>query len=167
MTRVLFVCTGNICRSPTAEGVFRAAVAEAGLAAAITADSAGTTSWHAGEAPDPRTIAAAAARDIDISALRARCIEVGDFHDFDMMLAMDRSHLGIIESMAPARAPAKTSLFLDFAPDAARSEVPDPYYGGEDGFEHVLDLVEIGARGLLEHIIRAHGGAGGGARGGK
>lgn len=166
MTRVLFVCTGNICRSPTAEGIFRAAVAEAGLAASITADSAGTTGWHVGEAPDARAIAAAAARGIDISGLRARSIEAGDFHGFDMVLAMDRTHLRVIEAQAPAGAPAETRLFLDFAPEAGSSDVPDPYYGGADGFEHVLDLVEMGGRGLLGHL-RGRRGARDGAQDGE
>lgn len=149
--RVLFVCLGNICRSPTAEGVFRRLLEERGLAQRVEVDSCGTGDWHAGQAPDDRTCAAAARRGIDLSGLRARQLSVDDFSRFDYLLAMDHANLKEVQALAPAGAQAHVGLFLDFAglTDAA---VPDPYFGGSEGFEEVLDLVEQGARGLLAEI---------------
>lgn len=150
--RILFVCTGNICRSPTAEGVFRALVAREGLDHEIEADSAGTHGYHIGEPPDPRTVAAAAARDINISSQRARKITRADFGIFNYVLAMDEGHLSILRRMAPAGADARLGLFLDFAPGLEGCGVPDPYYGEIEDFERVAELVELGAAGLLAHI---------------
>lgn len=152
MVKVLFVCTGNICRSPTAEGVFRHMVERAGLAGRIATGSAGTHGYHVGEPPDPRTVRAARQRGYDLSGLRARRVAAADFERFDHILAMDRGHLAALTRMAPAGCAATIGLFLDHTPDAAKREVPDPYYGESDHFMEVLDLVEHGARGLLEHI---------------
>lgn len=152
MIKVLFVCTGNICRSPTAEGVFRALVEAEGLAGRIATDSAGTHGYHVGEAPDGRSAAAALRRGVDLSDLRARKVRPGDFSDFDLVLAMDRGHADILRRQCPPDLAGRVRLFLDFAPDLGIKDVPDPYYGGGDGFERVLDMVEAGARGVLEHI---------------
>ena len=152
MKRVLFVCTGNICRSPTAEGVFRRFVAQAGLEGRIGMDSAGTHGYHVGEPPDPRTQAAASARGYDLSGLRARRIAREDFNRFDLVLAMDRDHHEILAGFAPAGAGHKLRLLMEFARRSGVDEVPDPYYGGPDGFELVLNLVEDAAEGLLDHL---------------
>ncbi|HYG89724.1 MAG TPA: low molecular weight protein-tyrosine-phosphatase [Azospirillum sp.] len=154
MVKVLFVCTGNICRSPTAEGVFRHMARQAGLDGRIATDSAGTHDYHVGEAPDHRSQRAAAKRGIDISDLRARRVTAEDFRRFDYVLAMDQGHLALLRRMAPADGTAEVRLFMDYAPQAPRREVPDPYYGEGSHFNEVLDLVEEGARGLLEHIRR-------------
>lgn len=150
--RVLFVCTGNICRSPTAEGVARQVFAQAGLAAAVEFDSAGTHGYHVGEAPDARTRKAAMRRGYDLAPLRARRLELADFERFDLLLAMDRGHLQEMQSMCPPHLRQRLGLFMAFAPQAAADEVPDPYYGGGGGFEHVLDLCEAAVGGLLERI---------------
>jgi len=147
--RVLFVCTGNICRSPTAEGAFRLVVAEAGLSDHFEIDSAGTSSYHIGDAPDSRSIAAAARRGIDLNPLRARRIDETDFDAFDLILAMDHGHLNHLRAMRREEHKAEIRLFLDYHPDARHRDVPDPYYGGEDDFTHVLDLVETASRELL------------------
>ena len=149
MTTVLFVCLGNICRSPTAEAVFRKLAQEAGLAAAC--DSAGTGDWHAGEAPHPPSVKAAARRGYDLSGLRARQVLPADFSDFDLILAMDRSNLADLRQMA-ANLPyaAQPQLFLDYAPQTGRKDMPDPWYSGE--YDLVLDLVEAGSRGLIEAL---------------
>lgn len=152
MVKVLFVCTGNICRSPTAEGVFRMMVEREGLSASIEVASAGTGSWHVGEAPDPRSQEAARNRGIELGAIRARQVIDEDFHRFDYILAMDGSNLSRLERMRPAGAPGKLSMFLDFVPGFERHDIPDPYYSGRQGFELVLNLVEEGALGLLEHL---------------
>lgn len=148
--RVLFVCLGNICRSPTAEGVFRAVAAREGVAA--EADSAGTGAWHVGEPPDRRATAAAARRGIDLSTQRARQARAEDFNEFDHILAMDRSNLADLQAIAPPGARADLRLFLDYAPDQPVREVPDPYYGGARGFETVLDLIEEASAGLLAEL---------------
>ena len=150
---VLFVCTGNICRSPTAEGVFRHCVEKAGVVARITSDSAGTHDYHVGEPPDPRTQAAARRRGYELGALRARRVRREDFEVFDYVLAMDEANLRQLERLCPREHAHKLKLFLDFAGGMPR-EVPDPYYGGPDGFERVLDLVEKAAQGLLRHLDR-------------
>lgn len=149
--KVLFVCTGNICRSPTAEGVFRHMVEKAGLGQHITADSAGTHGYHIGDPPDPRSCAAAAARGFDLSALRARKVTARDFQDFDLILAMDRSHFAHLEAMRPKGARADLKLYLDFHPDSRTKDVPDPYYGGPEGFAQVLDMIEAASKKLLAH----------------
>ena len=152
MKRVLFVCTGNICRSPTAEGVFRRFVEQAGLEDRIGMDSAGTHGYHIGAPPDPRTQAAASARGYDLSGLRARRIAREDFSRFDLVLAMDRDHHAILTRFAPSGAGHKLRMLIEFARRSGVDEVPDPYYGGPDGFELVLNLVEDAAEGLLEHL---------------
>ncbi|MEK7245591.1 MAG: low molecular weight protein-tyrosine-phosphatase [Pseudomonadota bacterium] len=156
MIRVLFVCLGNICRSPTAEGVFRARVARAGLAHAIATDSAGTHDYHIGDPPDSRARAAAKRRGVDISDLRGRQATREDFVRFDYVLAMDRANLRHLAQLCPKGAEPRLRLLLEFALGVDRDEVPDPYYGGEAGFERVLDLTEAAAEGLLAHILSSH-----------
>ena len=155
MAAVLFVCLGNICRSPTAHGVFTRQVADAGLDSAIAIDSAGTGAWHVGEPPDSRATAAARSRGYDLSPLRARQVVPGDFQEFDFILAMDRSNLSHLEALKPADFEGHPGLFLDFHPLPPQREVPDPYYGGSDGFETVLDMVESAGEGLLQTIQRS------------
>ena len=152
MIRVLFVCMGNICRSPTAEGVFRHFVGAAGLTGRIEADSAGTHDYHIGAPPDSRSQAAAAQRGYDLGGLRARQVRTEDFADFDYVLAMDETNRAALRRLCPSQYRDRVKLFLEFAPDSGVREVPDPYYGGSRGFEEVLDLVEEAARGLLDHI---------------
>lgn len=149
---VLFVCTGNICRSPTAEGAFRQAVRAAGVAERFTVDSAGTHGYHIGEPPDPRAVAAALAAGIDIRDLRARRVTRTDFQDFDLIVAMDRSHFGALETMRAAEDRATLALFMDYVPDGGRRDVPDPYYGGPEDFARVLDLAQAGVRGILDAL---------------
>lgn len=151
MIKLLFVCTGNICRSPTAEGVFRALVQRQGLEAQFAADSAGTQAYHIGEAPDPRSCQAALKRGYDLTALRARKVTAADFKAFDLILAMDRGHHAELLRLCPKDLHGKLRLFLEFAPQLGARDVPDPYYGGSDGFERVLDMVEAGCLGLLQH----------------
>jgi protein-tyrosine phosphatase len=150
--RVLFVCTGNICRSPTAEGVLRKLAADAGLAHRIVVDSAGTHGYHVGEAPDARSQTHARQRGYDLSELRARRFTREDFHAFDLILAMDREQHAILARLAPSSAGQKLRMMLEFARRPGGDEVPDPYYGGPDGFELVLDLIEDAAEGLLDHL---------------
>lgn len=147
-TRVLFVCLGNICRSPTAEGVARELARREAPELAIEFDSAGTADYHVGEAPDFRTIEAARRRGYDLSDLRARQFSRDDFDRFDLVLAMDDANLADLRALATKGA-AEPKLFMDFAPHASTREVPDPYYGKEAGFDRVIDLVEEGARGLI------------------
>jgi protein-tyrosine phosphatase len=149
---VLFVCTGNICRSPTAEAIFRKLAANAGMAEAVTADSAGTHGYHVGEPPDPRSQKAAAKRGYDLSALRARTIEDADFQRFDLILAMDQEHYATLSRIAGATAGHKLKLMMSYARRFKEREVPDPYYGGPQGFERVLDMLEDAAQGLLEAL---------------
>jgi len=149
---VLFVCLGNICRSPTAHAVFERKAQERGLASVIDVDSAGTGDWHLGAPPDRRATAAAAERGYDLSALRARQVTQADFNQFDYMLAMDSSNLSDLSKLAPQYSRTNLSLLLDYAPDSPVREVPDPYYGGNDGFARVLDMVEDACDSLLDHI---------------
>jgi protein-tyrosine phosphatase len=150
--RILFVCLGNICRSPTAEAVFRSIVEREAPDLAVEVDSAGTAGYHIGEPPDLRTQAAARRRGYDLSALRARVVERGDFDRFDLILAMDAANAAELRRRAPASRRERVKLFLEFARDLDDTEVPDPYYGGSSGFERVLDLVEAASRGLVEHL---------------
>ena len=150
--RVLFVCLGNICRSPTAEAVFRHLLAQSASGLAVEVDSAGIGDWHIGEPPDKRAQAAALRRGFDMSRLRARQIVHEDFALFDLILAMDRQNLAELRRRAPVQYRERVRLFLEFAPELATPDVPDPYYGGEAGFEEVLDLAEQAARGLLGHL---------------
>lgn len=147
--RVLFVCMGNICRSPTAEAVFRHLLSTEAQGLDVVADSAGTHAYHVGEPPDDRAMAAARRRGISMDDLRARRVCREDFARFDLVLAMDEDNLAHLLRMAPPQYHGRVRLLLDYAPAAGRREVPDPYYGGETGFEDVLDLVEEAARGLL------------------
>lgn len=147
---VLFVCLGNICRSPTAHGICRARAEARGLHF-LEIDSAGTGDWHVGKAPDRRATAAAAQRGIDIKDLRARTVAHEDFDRFDYILAMDRNNRADLQAMAPAGARARVGLLLDYS-DTPEDEVPDPYYGGDDGFEHVLDLVSDAVERFLDTV---------------
>lgn len=151
-THVLFVCLGNICRSPTAHGVFEALVQREKLQDRIRVDSCGTGSFHIGEKPDPRAIKAAARRDYDLSVQRARQLKPEDFSTFHYVLAMDRMNLGNVKAVAPKHYSGHLGLFLDFSQQRTYTQVPDPYYESDDGFELVLDLVEDASQGLLEAI---------------
>ncbi len=149
---VLFVCLGNICRSPTAEGVFRHLLEQEAPGLRVEVDSAGTADYHIGEPPDLRSQRAAARRGIDLGGLRARQVTRADFARFDLILAMDRGNLLELEAMRPKNARARLQLFLEYAPDSARLEVPDPYYGDASVFEDVLDLSAAASRGLLADL---------------
>jgi protein-tyrosine phosphatase len=149
---VLFVCMGNICRSPTAEAVFRMYVDHAGLSESILIDSAGTHDYHIGHPPDLRSQQAAMQRGYDMSGLRGRKVEGHDFERFDYVLAMDKANLAILQYLAPRGCNKQLGLFLEFARHHNEREVPDPYFGGSQGFEHVLDMVEDASQGLLQHI---------------
>lgn len=150
--RILFVCTGNICRSPTAEGVARGLAQRLGLADQFEFDSAGTHGYHVGEAPDPRSVAAARRRGYELAALRARRVSEFDFVGFDHILAMDREHQEWLRHACPPEQRTKLKLFLEFSEKFDEDEVPDPYYGGPQGFEHVLDLVEDAASHLIQTL---------------
>jgi protein-tyrosine phosphatase len=152
--KVLFVCTGNICRSPTAEGVLRKLVAEAGLAHRIEVDSAGTHGYHVGDPPDPRAIRSAALRGYDLSDLRARRVERGDFERFDLLISMDRGHHEWLLELCPDGQFHRLRLFQDFAEAPDLLDVPDPYYGEVADYELALDMIEPGARGLLQALER-------------
>jgi protein-tyrosine phosphatase len=147
--RILFVCLGNICRSPTAEGVLRDLAHKCAPALELDIDSAGTAGYHIGSPPDPRSQRAAQRRGIDISGLRARQIARGDFTTYDLIIAMDRANLRDLEAKSPGHARGKLRLFLQYAPQTGRTEVPDPYYGEDADFELVLDLCTVAARGLI------------------
>jgi len=155
VTRILFVCLGNICRSPTVEGVARELARREAPQLALHFDSAGTADYHVGDPPDARSIRAARTRGYDISALRARQLQRTDFQHFDLLLAMDAENLANMLRIAPAGGEQRARLFLDFARDAGISSVPDPYYGDAAGFERGIDLAEHGVRGLLRDISAA------------
>jgi protein-tyrosine phosphatase len=148
----LFVCLGNICRSPTAEGVFRAAAVRAGLQERILIDSAGLGDQHIGWPPDPRAIQAAKRRGYELAGIRGRRVTVADFARFGWIIAMDRDNLRTLTELKPPDFEGYLGLLLDFAPDHATREVPDPYFGGPEGFERVLDLVEASVDGLLQRL---------------
>jgi len=153
--KVLMVCLGNICRSPTAHGVMLSKIEEAGLEDRIVVDSAGTGDWHIGAHPDPRATAAAQIRGYEIAELIARQVALDDFQTFDYILCMDRNNLKALRDICPGHLKSRLRLFLDFA-DSGHETVPDPYYSGAQGFELVLDLVEDACTGLLNHIRREH-----------
>ncbi len=152
--RLLFACLGNICRSPMAEGVFRRVAEDAGQLHLFEIDSAGMGDWHKGEAPDHRAQKAALEWGVDISGQSARKIELEDFDGFDLILAMDGSNISDLQDIAPHAARHKIRRFLDYAPHLDAEDVSDPYYGGEAGFVHALDLIEVAAKGLLEDLMR-------------
>ncbi len=154
---VLFVCMGNICRSPTAEGVFRKVVSDAELHDDILVDSAGTHAYHENEPPDRRARVAAERRGFPLDNIRARRVSIEDYERFDYILAMDEDNLSILIEGAPEQHRYKVRLFLEFAAASRVMEVPDPYYGGASGFERVLDLVEEASEGLLETLRRESG----------
>jgi protein-tyrosine phosphatase len=156
MMKILFVCMGNICRSPTAQGVFARVLRERAPELPVEVDSAGTHGYHVGEPPDRRAVQAAARRGIDISSLRARRVAGADFEQFDMILAMDRENRDALLQLSPREFRSRVRLLMEFA-DVAEDflDVPDPYYGGDLGFEHVLDLVESAAEGLLQELLAA------------
>ena len=156
MVRVLFVCMGNICRSPTAEGVFTHLVVRQQLSHCISVDSAGTHAYHVGERPDIRAQQAALQRGVDMSGLSARRVYDDDFSRFDYVVAMDRDNLHNLQQKCPPEYLPRLHLLLDFAPKLVEDEVPDPYYGNKSGFDRVLNLVEQGARGLLLDILDNH-----------
>jgi len=155
--KILFCCLGNICRSPSAEGVFRHVLASRAPQLSVEIDSAGTHDYHTGNPPDRRSIAAAQRRGIDLSQQRARSVRDEDFVYYDLILAMDEENLEALRSRAPASSLGRIRLVMDFAPAALSRSVPDPYYGGPQGFEDVLDLLEDAAEGLLEELLRAAG----------
>lgn len=150
--RLLFVCLGNICRSPMAEGVFRRVAEDAELLHLFDIDSAGMGDWHKGQAPDTRAQAAAKNRGVDISNQSARKVEMEDFETFDLLLAMDGANYEELLEIAPRSARHKIRYFLDYAPHVGTQHVPDPYYGGDEGFDHALDLIEAAAHGLLAEL---------------
>lgn len=153
---VLFVCMGNICRSPTAHAVFRKLLIDEGLEQQIGIDSAGTHAYHVGNPPDARSMQTASERGIQMDDLRARKVEFSDLIEFDYILVMDGDNQAILHQMAPADLKSKIHLFMDFAVDAGQDYVPDPYYGGSEGFDKVFDMVEQASVGLLEHIRQRH-----------
>lgn len=152
MVKILFVCMGNICRSPTAEGVFRQKVIEAGIEDRVEIDSAGTLAYHVGHPPDQRAQKAALRRGIDLSSQRARKVTSQDFEAFDFVIAMDSDNHYELEAICPSGHEDRLHMFLKFAENSAETDVPDPYYGGGNGFEVVLDLIEDASEGLLKHL---------------
>lgn len=152
---VLFVCLGNICRSPTAHAVFRHRVDQAGLSNQIKVDSCGTAHWHVGEPPDSRSTAEAAERGYDMTTLRGRQLQTSDFSDFNYILAMDMANLSNVQVQCPSDYEGHLGLFLDFAESINEREVPDPYYGGDEGFGEVLNMVETASDALLEAIVKS------------
>lgn len=155
MVKVLFVCLGNICRSPTAEGVFRTLLIREGLESVVAVDSAGTHAYHVGSAPDARAQEAARRRGVDLSSFRGRQVEPSDFREFDYILAMDADNHGNLRTIAGEHH-HKLRLFMEYADNFEENEVPDPYYGGDNGFERVLDMIENASEGLLRELRRVH-----------
>ncbi len=153
-TSILFVCLGNICRSPMAEGVFRQVVADAGLSDRFRIDSCGTGSWHVGRPPDMRAQQALSLRGIDISKQRARQFSRDDFKTFDLLLAMDKSNYNRLLDLAPDLYEPNVRLFLKYAPEMGICEIPDPFFGGPEGFDYVLNLIEVASRGLLAALVK-------------
>jgi protein-tyrosine phosphatase len=151
--RILFVCLGNICRSPMAEGAFRRLVAERGLSNCFEIDSAGIGDWHVGQAPDNRAQQAAMRRGIDISTQSARQLRADDFSRFDLILAMDAANRADMQRLSPKHVHGKIRHFLDFAPETGKRDVPDPFFGEAEGFDYALDLIEAAAEGLLEALV--------------
>ena len=151
--KVLFVCMGNICRSPTAEAIFRKLAGESGLSDYLEIDSAGTHGFHAGRPPDPRSIAHAARRGFDLTALRSREVVASDFERFDHVIAMDDDNVQQLKAFCPNHLAKKITLLLDYARDSKYREVPDPYQGRAKDFELALDLIEQGCGGLVEHLL--------------
>lgn len=156
MIKILFVCLGNICRSPTAEGVFRDLVRRENLTAQIGTDSCGTSGWHIGDPPDQRACAEARRRGISIDDLKARALRADDFENFHYVLGMDRANLAKLQAACPSDYRDRVHLFLDYAPDLPMREVPDPYYGGSEGFVNVFDMIEKASAGLLADIRQKH-----------
>jgi low molecular weight protein-tyrosine phosphatase len=156
MIQVLFVCMGNICRSPTAEGVFRGLLTDENLRDGIRVDSAGTLDYHTGEAPDPRAQATALKNGVDISGIRARQVKPADFRQFHYILAMDRENMANLQRLTDTKGEEKLHLFCDFAQHHNTREVPDPYYGGPGGFDDVFRLIQDASAGLLTHIKHKH-----------
>jgi protein-tyrosine phosphatase len=157
-TRLLVVCLGNICRSPIAEGVLRERIASSPLAGRVTLDSAGTGDWHIDQPPDRRAIAKAREHGIDIAGLRARQIVASDYHDFDWLLCADRSNLRTLQSLAPRGCRGQPALLLEWAGMAGELEIPDPYTGGSEHFEHVFQLLDKAAEGIVERLCREYTG---------
>lgn len=154
LVSVLFVCTGNICRSPTAEGVFRDRVIKAGWQDKFLIDSAGTGGWHIGNPPDPRSAATSLGRGVDISALRARQLRISDFEKFQYLIALDETHLDFMMNMKPKSSPAQLSLLMHHESSQRWRDVPDPYYGGQKDFDLAYDLIEAGVEGLLASLYK-------------
>lgn len=154
MISVLFVCTGNICRSPTAEGVFRDRVAKAGWQDCFLIDSAGTGGWHIGNGPDPRSAATALARGVDIASLRARQLHINDYTDFRHLIALDETHFDHMMNLKPQTATAQISLLMQHEPTGKWRDVPDPYYGGQKDFDLAYDLIAQGVDGLLAALMK-------------
>ena len=153
---VLFVCLGNICRSPTSEGVFRQRLAESGLVFKVKIDSAGTAGYHIGQPPDSRAITAAAKRGINLKDLRARRISQSDFDTFNYIIAMDHQNHSDLKYFAPTKYSGRICLFMDFAENWKESEIPDPYYGGVHGFERVFDMIDDASAGLINDIKKTY-----------
>ena len=160
MKKALFVCLGNICRSPSAEGMFRALLARRGLDRRFGADSAGTSNWHAGAAPDPRAQEAARKRGVDLSGLRSRSVSPEDFGRFDLLLGMDENNVADLLEDCPPALRDRVRLFTEFTASRPEGGVPDPYYGGPEGFERMMDLIEEGVGGVLAHLESLEEGGG-------
>ncbi len=152
MINILFVCMGNICRSPSAEGFFARALAQSQYKDLISIDSAGTHSYHVGHSPDPRAIETASNFDVDLGHLRARKVSVSDFHEFDLIVAMDRSNLADLQLIQPEGSSASLKMMMKYHPDGRPDEVPDPYYGGIDGFSYMCELLDSATAGLLKDV---------------